>query len=348
MNPHLQVWNISPDDFPEDGFAADQIEFLLGYAVLAPSSHNTQPWLFRINAMDVDLFADRRWATRVVDPYDRELTISCGAALFNLRVAAEYFGHEHKVELFPDAGEPNLLARFHLGLRTKTGSEDVLLFHAITQRRTNRKPFRPDPIPEAVLVELIEAAQAHGAWLQFVTTDEARNALADLTAEADRAQWADKAFRHELANWVRTKPELARDGLPVHNLGVKDWLAFAGPAIIRTFDRGEGQAARDRDIALYSPALAVLGTDTDDPQAWMAAGQALQCVLLHARSEDLWASFLSQAVEVPHLRAPLAETVGRTSFPQAVLRFGYGDGVEPTPRRGVREVLLKQVRVHTT
>jgi hypothetical protein len=59
-------------------------------------------------------------------------------------------------------------------------------------------------------------------------------------------------------------------------MGVKDWLAFLGPALIRTFDRGGGQAAKDQDIALHSPVLAVLGTNADDVPSWIAAGQALQ------------------------------------------------------------------------
>jgi hypothetical protein len=48
-------------------------------AVLAPSSHNTQPWVFRIGASEIDLFADRTRALPVNEPEDRELTIRCGA-----------------------------------------------------------------------------------------------------------------------------------------------------------------------------------------------------------------------------------------------------------------------------
>lgn len=101
MNPHLVPWKVSADDFPADGYASDQLEFLLAYAVLAPSNHNTQPWRFRVNASNVELLADRHRAIRAIDPYDRELTLSCGAALYNLRVAAEYFGHRYSVELLP-------------------------------------------------------------------------------------------------------------------------------------------------------------------------------------------------------------------------------------------------------
>jgi len=85
-------WNVSAGDFPEDGDAAERLTFLLRYAVLAPSGHNTQPWLFCVRDDIVDLYGDRAQALAVVDPDDRELTISCGAALFNLRVALRRFG----------------------------------------------------------------------------------------------------------------------------------------------------------------------------------------------------------------------------------------------------------------
>ncbi|WP_205208599.1 hypothetical protein [Arenimonas caeni] len=64
------------------------IEDLIARAVLAPSSHNTQPWLFRPGEGHVELLADRTRALPVNDPDDRELVISCGAALLTLRAAA--------------------------------------------------------------------------------------------------------------------------------------------------------------------------------------------------------------------------------------------------------------------
>lgn len=346
MKPSLNPWHVSPDDFPSDSYASDQLEYLLAYAVLAPSNHNSQPWLFRINTADVEIHADRRRAIRAVDPYDRELTISCGAVLFNLRVAAEYFGHEYQVEMLPDPADKSLMARFHLGLRAETGGEDVLLFHAIQQRRTNRGPFAPDPLPPELLEALQEAAATEGAWLQCITEEAARVATADLVAQADRIQWADKQFRQELAKWVRARGDPARDGIPAHDAGVQDWLSFAGPLLIRSFDRGGGIAARDREIAEHSPVLAVLGTDNEDWASWLTAGQALQHVLLKARSEDVSASFLCQPVEVAELRPALAEVAGHTGFPQVLLRLGFGPEVMPAPRRSPREMLIQHEHKH--
>ncbi|HOK78178.1 MAG TPA: nitroreductase [Verrucomicrobiota bacterium] len=347
MNEHIAPWYIDAADFPAEGFASDQLEFLIGYAILAPSNHNTQPWLFRINAMDLELFADRRRALRVVDPEDRELTISCGAALYNARVATEYFSHVYEVEPFPDPTDSNLVARLRIGLTGETSSEDVLLFHAITKRWTNRNPFRPDPVLTPILEALKAGAEKEGAWFVAVTTDFERIAVAEMVAEADRIQWSDKLFRQELARWIRTHPESSRDGIPARDAGVKDWLSFAGPAIVRTFDRGGGVAARDREIAEHSPVLAVLGTTEDDPHAWLNAGQALENVLLRARTEDVWASFLNQAIEVPETRTRLTEMLQLPGYPQVLLRLGYGpEPALPTPRRNPRDMLIKHRTGH--
>lgn len=53
----------------------------------APSVHNTQPWRFRITDNAVDVLADRSRHLDFADPAGRELLISVGAAIANLRIA---------------------------------------------------------------------------------------------------------------------------------------------------------------------------------------------------------------------------------------------------------------------
>jgi hypothetical protein len=69
-------------------------------------------------------------------------------------------------------------------------------------------------------------------------------------------------------------------------------------------------------------------------------------VLLRARTEDLWASFLNQPIELAPLREQLTTTLSVVGFPQILLRMGYGAGVGPTPRRSVRDVILKHAGPH--
>ena len=91
--PEFQAWNASESQFPKEGTKTEQLKFLLNYAILAPSSHNTQPWLFKIvGDKIVELYADRTRALALVDPVDRALTISCGAALSHLLIAIRHFG----------------------------------------------------------------------------------------------------------------------------------------------------------------------------------------------------------------------------------------------------------------
>lgn len=88
------------------------IDRLMDAARAAPSVLNTQPWLFQIVASDrISLRAQRaRWLQHI-DPEKRELAISYGAALFNLRLALRNAGHDYVVWLMPDENnDPDLLA----------------------------------------------------------------------------------------------------------------------------------------------------------------------------------------------------------------------------------------------
>ena len=70
------------------------IDELVGAAVAAPSLHNTQPWRFRVRdgGAVIELLADPARMLPAADPGGRAAHIACGAALFNLRMAAAVAG----------------------------------------------------------------------------------------------------------------------------------------------------------------------------------------------------------------------------------------------------------------
>jgi hypothetical protein len=336
-------WAISDAGYPAEGSPDERTRFLIGYAILAPSSHNSQPWLFDVDGWHVALRADRSRALPVVDPDDRELIISCGAALETLLVAARRFGLNATVRPAPDRGDDELLARIvlhPLQPPEPPGPADTAMFEAIRRRHTNRQAFERRDLPPELADRLAADAAAQGVWLRPVTGG-ARAAVADLIAEGDRTQMADKRFRRELSSWVHPNRSRSRDGMRGYGFGIGDVKSYAGPMVIRSFDTGDGQAAKDRQLAEGTPLLAVLGTETDDPAAWLSTGRALQRVLLRAQSQDVWASHLNQPVEVAELRPRLAQAIGRREeFPQVLLRFGYGSAAQPQPRRAVDEVIV--------
>jgi hypothetical protein len=336
-------WEISEGGLPKKGTQSEKLRFILNYVVLAPSSHNSQPWLFKITESGVELYADRTRALPVTDPEDRELIISCGAALFHLRVALQHFAYSVRVESLPDSNNQDLLARVMIDAKNtkRAGREENLQFNSITKRRTNRMPFEDRKIPDTLLRELQASASKEGAWLHFASGEDNRNQVADLIAEGDRIQMANRHFRRELAAWVHPTHAVSHDGMPGYALGISSFASSFASLVVRTFDIGKGQAAKDRQLASGSPVLGLLGTDGDSLSDWLTAGQALARVLLHARGDGVWASFLNQPIEVPELRPRLRDLFGRKGYPQMLMRMGYGQDVRPTPRRTPGEVLLR-------
>jgi hypothetical protein len=65
-------------------------------------------------------------------------------------------------------------------------------------------------------------------------------------------------------------------------------------------------------------------------------------VLLNAAAAGVEASFFNQPIEVAGLWPNLRNIIGRTGFPQVILRLGYATAPTPaTPRRTVDEVVAE-------
>ncbi len=316
-----------------DQSISDRLETLLEAAVLAPSSHNTQPWIFEVSESRILLLADRTRALPANDPDDRELTISCGAALFNLRVAAASAGIKLKVSILPKPDDDDLLAVVDLDGGPPYSAQVAELYSEIPRRRTYRKRFEAKPVPESVLVELARAAEQEEAWLRVLSKEDVRQQAAKLIAEGDAIQWANRTWRRELAAWMH--PRRKGDGLTVPG-----FVAPIAQAVVRTFDMGNGVGAKDSQLAEESPVLVILGTRGDSQADWLKAGQALERLLLSACGAGLQASYLNQPIQTASLRPNLQHAIGATGFPQILLRIGFpSEELPATPRRRLEAVI---------
>ncbi|MDF3299108.1 Acg family FMN-binding oxidoreductase [Streptomyces tropicalis] len=335
---------------------APAVAALVADAVLAPSMHNAQPWTFRHRTGDgvLELRADLERAMPRTDPHDRSLTIGCGAALFNLRVAAAHAGLAPAVRLLPDPGDPVLLAEMHLAAAAPgpapgpgtpgaeapgpaPDAELAALHPAVRLRHTSRHPFTDQEIPEPVRDALCAAAAREGALLSF-THPWHGDFLLDLVRDAEARDLRDAAGREELERWTRlgAEADTAVDGVPDYAFGPRKsdgrapWRDFAGRRPVA----GQGSTAFERQ-----PHLALLSTHGDRPADWLGAGQALEHVLLRATLSGLSTSLTSHALESVELRRLVRDPVTGEGPVQMVLRLGYGPPGTATPRRPVDEVL---------
>jgi hypothetical protein len=164
----------------------------------------------------------------VIDPDDREMLMSCGAALAHLTVTLRRFGYAGEVTAFPDPGERDLLATVRLGRAHTPGPGDHQLFEAIDNRHTHRAAFESRSIPDEVLAQLGRDAHRAGATLRVFTGDQDPAAIATLIGEGDRAQFNDANFRRELAAWIRPNRTRQPDGMPDYAFALRDRAAGRG------------------------------------------------------------------------------------------------------------------------
>ncbi|VVE65161.1 nitroreductase [Pandoraea anapnoica] len=338
QDDRLHIWSVDEQRFFALSTAREKLHFCLQYAILAPSTHNTQPWRFLLGEDRLLLCADRSRGLPVSDTYDRELAISCGAALFNLRVALSHFGCAYAIGILPTSAEPDVIASVQLLEEGFIDGPIAGLFAAIPQRVTNRQLYDTRQVPQAVVDQLCACAEAEGARLQPITDEAGRMRLGELIDRADRAQLGDPRFRRELALWVSASRR--DDGMASYSSTESHLLDFASPvvaSVVRTFDIGGGIAASHRRIVEGSPLLVCLSTPADNQENWIMAGQAMQRALLTLTDNGLYASFLNQPIEVDALRADVS--AGASDHPQLLLRVGYGPSQAHTPRRSLASVI---------
>lgn len=336
------AWTIREGDFPRGGGMEAKLHFLLRYAVLAPSAHNTQPWMFRVEGNQATLLPDFSRALSVSDPTRRELYLSLGCALANLLIAAEHFGFRTVVEAFP-SGKGGPVARIAVVAGAEKFPATEALFAAIPRRRTNRGAYESRPVPSDVLQRLRGQASDPAVRLDLVGDKAKIASLADLTAQATLATLGRADFRVELSRWVRNNFTGKHDGMPGFTVGVPALPSLLAPVMVRLPAMAKAEAQKAKHLIAGSPLVAVISTGEDAPPSWVEAGMLFERLSLAATAAGLCSAPYAGAFEAGSLHEDVERLLGIHGFrSQSLLRIGYGPAdSHPTPRRSLEEVLAR-------
>jgi hypothetical protein len=315
---------------------ADQVGYLIATAARAPSVHNTQPWRFRASDDAIELYADPR-RKLLVDPVGREMVISCGAALFGLRLAVRSLGYLPVVEPFPDRAKLRLLARVRLGAAEPMTGREREMLNALPHRHTHRGPFAPGPLPAGLLAALQHDALAEGATLTLVDRALAYQRLTDVVGAAGRRQNLDPLAQAEVRRWSRDPADPARDGVPARAFPASGG-GQPGRLPQRDFDLGRGLGLAGTG-GPPPAATAVLLTTGDTRADWLRAGQALHRLLAHAASTWVFASLHSQPLEAAAIRSLIRDRLALPGAPQMLLQLGLAHATHATARRPPDELI---------
>ncbi|MCO5993818.1 Acg family FMN-binding oxidoreductase [Actinoallomurus rhizosphaericola] len=315
---------------------------LVDAAVWAPSAHNTQPWWFETHGRTVTLHADAERRLDVADPQGREMLISCGAALFTLRLAVRRLGRMPEVRMASDPDRPELIADVTMGEPQPVTEEERRMYDQIKRRRTHRGGFRAGALPVGLLQSLRAHACAENAFLRIVADPRVRVALAALSEVAEQVQCMDPAFVAEVARWAPTPCSERLDG--VHETAYPRDPDHTDPYFAdRDFARGQGWGLVGGERREATGVVAVLTTTGDGRDDWLRAGQALQRALLRATEDDVSAAFHTQALEVPELREFVRTRFCDGTYPQMMMRFGVADEEFGSVRRPAADVVVGEL-----
>jgi len=322
-------------------------QYLIATASRAPSIHNSQPWRFRVEPEMVELWSDPRRRTRT-DQLGREMLISCGAALFGLRLAVRSLGYQPVVDLLPDPARPQLLARVRAGRSAPMNALETRMLAAVTRRHTHRGSFEPRPLPPGLLVGLQDDAVKERAELALVRPGLMYDRLVRLAASAARRGDLDPRARAVIRRWTRGAardgggsrfrdgPE--RDGIPATALAVGGALPVQrGRLPQRDFDLGRNLGLLPAG-GVPPSATAILLTEADRRVDWLRAGQALDRLLLHAASEWVFASLHTQPIEDPVTRILIGSQLALPGHPHLLLQLGAAASAPATARRSPDEL----------
>jgi nitroreductase len=331
------VWKISEQDFPRSGSLERQLRFLVRYAILAPSTRNTQPWRFAVEVNRVQLFADLQREQPISDPDRRELYISLGCALENLLIAAEHFGFRHHVRYFPEYGNDELVASiaFEPG-EPPFSVRAVIPLATIARRHNDNSLYGSASIPEEIRIHLETSRMESELRLDLTADHFFHRWVEQLTREADHLEFADPDFREELGRRIR-------EGA----FGLPKVLSRLGSLAVSRLDLGDPVARQDQKIVDSAPLLGLISATDDSHLAHVRSGQLFERLWLTATSLGVSVHPMSQTMRHPDLRSEVAELIpARGWVPQHLFRVGYslrhGEPRYYTPRRPLEEVMPRR------
>lgn len=338
------------------GDTPDIRRWLLGYAILAPHSHNLQSWRVDLRVPgEITLSCDLDRLLPETDPMSRQMMISQGTFIELLDLAARHRGLRADIALFPqgefDADRLDRRPTARIRLAPDAQVRPDPLFDQILYRRTHRGAYEPR-VPAAPAVEAIRASVAgHVVALGFI--DRTQGAVLqrhrDLAHDAFRIELVTPRTMMESLKVLRVGPrEIAqhRDGLSV-NAPMVRLLEAVGP-----FDRSRPPAPNDAAVTRQlddfkatleaTPAFFWMVTRGNGRITQVNAGRAYVRAQLAAAQQGLSMQPLSQALqEYPEQRESLARIHSLVGAPapdhtvQMWMRLGHALPIGPSPRRGV-------------
>jgi len=311
---------------------------LIRCATLAASSHNTQPWKFRVEQDSITVLPDFSRRCPAVDPDDSHLFKSLGCAAENIVHAALAQGFSADIRFDPDEGG------VIVNLSRVATPHATDLYRAIAQRQCVKDAYDGTSLSQSELEKLEKAGEGRNVRAIMLLSEAQKSTIIDYVTQGDIAQLTDRTFRDELVSWIRFNPGEALhtgDGLSGRTSGqpaLPRWLAKWIIGLVLT---PKGQAETDARNIRSSAGVAVFVSSHNDKATWVEVGRVYERFALQAAALDVRTAFINQPIEVHSLRPQFESWLNLDGeHAQLMVRFGHGSTAPFSLRRPIADVII--------
>ncbi|MDR2192606.1 MAG: hypothetical protein LBO62_07005 [Endomicrobium sp.] len=296
------------------------------YAIKAPSGHNTQPWKFKINENSIEILPNFTKSLPAVDESNRELYISLGCALENLRIAARHLGYNYDIAAQNEQG-------IIVNLVKASSSTENSLYSQIEKRQTNRSVYNNQKIPDETIKYLENIILQPNTQVYFAKIGENfANSLTQYILRGNEIQMNDNDFKDELILWMRfNKREVKKtqDGLAYNAMGFPAIARFLGKLIVGAYLKPDKQNKADLKKINSSSHFLLFTTKNNTVFEWIDLGRTLERILLETTRLNLANAYMNPPCEIEVLANEIKNTLTiNNEYPAILLRIGYA---QPMP-----------------
>jgi hypothetical protein len=323
---NLERGDIKDDNNNAFSFQPGERE-ILHLASLAPSGHNTQPWLIKyIEPYHWIIGNDKRKWLPAVDPNQRETILSIGAFIQNLEFAASNAGYLCLFNLLAGSNQDENMLEVRL---QKSASAIRYNINKIRNRRTVRSGYLNDALKKEDANYLLEN---ENDFIHFIPNgSKGHHWLNEQTIEANRLQAYRDAAQKELSEWIRFSSSEAKkhcDGLTTAGMeldGIPGWMlrnfykqknALTGKFREQGLDKVKKQVSQ-------SAGWLMITSKGNSVETLLETGKRFQRIFLKVRDRNIALHPMTQILEEAETKKQVNAAIGIGNEIQFILRLGY-------------------------
>ena len=341
MKEHYKVWGININDYFNIDDPVKKLEFLLKLGILAPSSHNSQPWSFKLAGNTIQILPEPKRFLDFSDANSRQTYISLGCVLENLIEAGNYFGLKTENSLGEIDDNHAIQITFpNLADKISNNPNKNHLALSISKRHTNRHKHDLKPLPQNHIENLKSLGDAE-TRIDIISDQNIKEKIANVIMAATDYAMNLQPFRDELSRYVISNISNSPTGMPGFTIGMPLPFSILAPRMIKLFNIGKLNHKQEDDLLKkHTTNFILISTKTDEKKDWIRIGMIYEKIALMSEQAGIRTAPLAAAIQMGNYYQDLQKILNTDFRPQFFCRIGYSDGpIYHSPRIDVSSVL---------